>query len=67
MDYAGCLVSVNAQGEVVDKTTTVINIPYGGYVLSDGKSGAIAQLERGDKLQLKWQLVQMTGTILSKQ
>ncbi|MDR3613533.1 MAG: phosphodiester glycosidase family protein [Candidatus Obscuribacterales bacterium] len=55
MDYAGCLVAVNAQGEVVDKTTTAINIPYGGYVLSDGKSGAIAQLERGDKLQLNWQ------------
>jgi uncharacterized protein YigE (DUF2233 family) len=55
MDYAGCLVAVNAQGEVMDKSTTAMGIPYGGYVLSDSKDSAIDNFERGDKLQITWQ------------
>jgi uncharacterized protein YigE (DUF2233 family) len=55
MDYVGCLVAVNAQGEVVDKSTTDMGIPYGGYVLSDSKDSAIDNFERGNKLQITWQ------------
>jgi hypothetical protein len=54
MPYAGCLVAVNADGQVVDKKTTIINIPPGGYVLSDTKSGQIAKLHPGDLAQLSW-------------
>ncbi len=54
MPYAGCLVAVNAQGEVQDKSTTDMGIPYGGYVLSDSKTGDIAKLNVGDKVQLSW-------------
>ncbi len=55
MDYSGCLVAVNAQGEVVDKANTSMGIPYGGYVLSDSKNGPIDNLVRGDKVNLSWQ------------
>ncbi len=55
MDYAGCLVAVDARGEVVDKSTTEMGIPYGGYVLSDAKDGDISNFERGDKVQIAWQ------------
>ncbi len=54
MPYAGCLVAINAQGEVQDKSTTDMGIPYGGYVLSDSKTGDIAKLNVGDKVQLSW-------------
>lgn len=54
MPYAGCLVAVNAQGEVMDKSTTEMEIPYGGYVFSDSKNSAISKLERGDVVNLKW-------------
>lgn len=54
MPYAGCLIAVNAQGEVQDKSTTTMSIPYGGYVLSDSKTGDIAKLNVGDKVDLAW-------------
>lgn len=54
MAYAGTLVAVDAQGKVVDKTTTVVNIPYGGYVLSDSKESDIAKLAVGDQLRMQW-------------
>lgn len=55
MAYAGTLIAVDASGRVVDKTTTVIGIPLGGIVLSDSKKSAIARLERGDLINLRWQ------------
>jgi uncharacterized protein YigE (DUF2233 family) len=54
MAYAGTLVAVDAQGKVVDKTTTVVNIPYGGFVLSDSKESPIAKLAAGDQLRMQW-------------
>lgn len=54
MHYAGTLVAVDASGRVIDKKTTIMQIPYGGFVLSDSKSGAISKLERGDLVQLNW-------------
>lgn len=51
----GRLVAINAQGEVQDsKVSTTMGIPYGGFVLSDTKEGAISSLERGNKVQLSW-------------
>lgn len=52
--YAGTLVAVNAQGEVIDKSTNEMEIPYGGYVFSDSKNAAISKLQRGDVVNLKW-------------
>jgi exopolysaccharide biosynthesis protein len=52
--YEGCLVAVNAQGDVQDTGTDLMGIPWGGFVLSDTKSGAISSLKRGDKVQLSW-------------
>jgi exopolysaccharide biosynthesis protein len=52
--YDGCLVAVNAQGEVQDKSLSTMGIPYGGYVLSDSKTGDISKLNVGDKVELAW-------------
>ncbi|MBX9687604.1 MAG: phosphodiester glycosidase family protein [Candidatus Obscuribacterales bacterium] len=54
MPYAGTLVAVDASGRVVDKSTQVITVPYGGLVLSDSKSGQINKLKRGDLIYLQW-------------
>lgn len=54
MAYAGCLVAVNASGQVVEKTTTVMTIPPGGFVLSDKKESQINQLMPGDTVSLSW-------------
>ena len=54
MPYAGCLVAVNSQGEVQDKSTTLMGVPYGGYVLSDSKDSQISKLNRGDKVEISW-------------
>jgi len=54
MQYAGCLVAVNSRGEVVDQKTTVIEVPWGGFVLSDKKGSQISQLRKGDLVELAW-------------
>lgn len=54
LTYAGCLIAVNSRGEVVDKTTTLMTIPYGGFVLSDKKNSQISRLRRGDLVKLGW-------------
>lgn len=54
MPYEGCLVAVNAQGEVQDKSLNDMTIPYGGYVLSDSKTSEISRLNVGDKVDLSW-------------
>jgi exopolysaccharide biosynthesis protein len=54
MAYAGTLVAVDASGRVIDKSTQVMAIPYGGFVLSDTKSGDIRKLNRGDLVYLQW-------------
>src|SRR5262249_55606462 len=51
---AGCLVSVDATGRVVDKQEKSIFVPYGGYVLSDSRTGEISKLQRGDTLSVSW-------------
>jgi uncharacterized protein YigE (DUF2233 family) len=52
--YPGCLVAVNAQGEVIDTADMSMEIPYGGYVLTDSRDSDIAKLSRGDKVTLTW-------------
>jgi uncharacterized protein YigE (DUF2233 family) len=54
MPYAGCLVAVDRAGVVVDKRTTVMPVPAGGFVLSDTKSGQISKLKAGDLVKLTW-------------
>ena len=54
MAYAGVLVAVDASGRVTDKTTQVIGVPYGGFVLSDTKNSPITKLQRGDLVFLEW-------------
>jgi hypothetical protein len=54
MPYEACLVAVDAQGNVVDKSTKDMGIPWGGYVLCDAKNAPISKLKRGDKVDLSW-------------
>lgn len=54
MPYAGVLVAVDASGRVVDRSTQIMSIPYGGFVLSDTKGAPITKLNRGDLVYLQW-------------
>ena len=54
MAYSGCLVSVDANGKVVDKQEQSIFIPNGGFVLSDSHTSAIALLNPGDTVNVAW-------------
>ncbi|MBS2001329.1 MAG: phosphodiester glycosidase family protein [Cyanobacteria bacterium SZAS LIN-5] len=54
LPYEGCVVAVNAQGEVQDISLKEMAIPYGGYVLTDSKIGEISKLKVGDKVDLSW-------------
>jgi uncharacterized protein YigE (DUF2233 family) len=54
MDYDGCLIALNAQGEVVGKETRTSYVPLGGIVLTDSKESALAKLKIGDLTHLTW-------------
>lgn len=54
MAYAGTLLAVDRNGDVIDKSTQVMEIPWGGYVLSDSRQSPIANLQRGDKVSISW-------------
>jgi len=54
MPYEACLVAVDARGNVVDKSTKDMGIPWGGYVLCDSKDSPISKLQRGDRADLSW-------------
>lgn len=54
LPYAGTLLAVDNTGKVMDKSTNVMGIPWGGYVLCDSKHSPIADLERGDQLSISW-------------
>ena len=56
LDYDGCLVSIDAQGKVLDTSKREMTIPYGGIVLSDSKDSILSELQRGDKTNLRWQV-----------
>lgn len=55
LPYEGVLVALDAQGNVIDTNSRSMGIPYGGYVLSDSKNGAISKLKRGDTVSIAWQ------------
>ncbi len=55
MDYDGCLVALNAQGEVVGKDIRTSYVPMGGMVLTDSKESDLAKLRVGDLTHLTWQ------------
>jgi uncharacterized protein YigE (DUF2233 family) len=55
LPYDGVLVAIDAQGNVIDTNPRTMGIPWGGYVLSDSKSGAISKLKRGDNVSIAWQ------------
>jgi uncharacterized protein YigE (DUF2233 family) len=55
LPYDGVLVALDAQGNVIDTNSRSMGIPYGGYVLSDSKNGAISKLKRGDTVSIAWQ------------
>ncbi len=54
LPYSGTLIAVDSSGRVIDKTLQLMNIPYGGYVLSDSRKSDIAQLKVGDVVNLSW-------------
>jgi len=54
LPYDGVLVAVDAQGNVTDTNPRNMGIPWGGYVLSDSKNGAISKLQRGDTVSIAW-------------
>lgn len=54
MPYRGSLVAVDSSGKVIEKTTSTIAIPYGGFALSDLSSGKINKLHPGDLVKLSW-------------
>ncbi|HEY9778162.1 MAG TPA: phosphodiester glycosidase family protein [Planktothrix sp.] len=51
----GTLVALDAHGNVVDKSTTEMGIPWGGYVLADSKDAPISKLKRGDIVNIQWE------------
>lgn len=55
LPYDGVLVAVDAQGNVIDTAPRSMGIPWGGYVLSDSKTGSISKLKRGDTVSISWQ------------
>ncbi|MCC7529190.1 MAG: phosphodiester glycosidase family protein [Candidatus Melainabacteria bacterium] len=55
LPYDGVLVAIDAQGNVTDTNPRSMGIPWGGYVLSDSKNGAISKLRRGDNVSIAWQ------------
>jgi len=55
LPYDGVLVAIDAQGNVTDTNPRSMGIPWGGYVLTDSKNGAIAKLKRGDTVSISWQ------------
>lgn len=55
LPYDGVLVAIDSQGNVIDTNPRSMGIPWGGYVLSDSKSGAISKLKRGDSVSIAWQ------------
>jgi uncharacterized protein YigE (DUF2233 family) len=57
LPYEGCLVAVNAAGDVVDKSLQYMTIPLGGYVLTDSKGGPISKLAVGDHTTLTWKIL----------
>lgn len=54
LPYEGCLLSISASGEILDKSTQYMSIPPGGYVLSDSKGGPASKLGLGDMVKLSW-------------
>ncbi len=54
LPYEGVLVAVSNRGEVTDIQNRSINIPYGGYVMTDLKDSELANLQRGDFVDLNW-------------
>ena len=56
LQYDGCLVSIDAQGRVLDSDPRDLTIPYGGIVLSDSKDSQLAALQRGDQTYLHWRV-----------
>jgi len=55
LPYEGRLVAVSNKGEVLDTQKRSLQIPYGGYVLTDKKESELAHLKRGDFVDLDWQ------------
>lgn len=55
LPYDGVLVAIDSQGTVIDTNPRSMGIPWGGYVLSDSKNGAISKLKRGDTVSISWQ------------
>lgn len=55
LPYEGRLVAVTSKGEVLDTHPRSLQIPYGGYVLTDRKESELAHLKRGDFVDLNWQ------------
>lgn len=54
MAYPGTLIAVDRMGQVVDKSTQQMTIPYGGFVLSDSAKSSASKLNRGDLVFLQW-------------
>jgi exopolysaccharide biosynthesis protein len=55
LPYYAMLVAVNSNGEVIHKVAAKsLDIPRGGYVLTDLKEGEIGNLELGDRVSIMW-------------
>lgn len=54
MPYAGAMIAVDANARVVAKAESALEIPSGGFVLSDRKASNIAKLQVGDRVHLSW-------------
>jgi uncharacterized protein YigE (DUF2233 family) len=55
LPYNAALIAVNSNGEVSQKIMgKTIGIPVGGFVLTDLKEAAIADLEKGDHVSIMW-------------
>lgn len=56
MPYAGVLVAVDSNCQVVNKTSKTLAIPQGGFVLSDKKGSLVSRLQVGDVVHISWRV-----------
>ncbi len=54
MPYPGILAAVDKDGYVIAKAETALDIPKGGFVLSDKKGSKIDHLQIGDAIHIDW-------------
>ncbi len=56
LPYDGVLVSIDAQGRVMNTNKREMTIPYGGMVITGSADSPLTALKAGDETHLRWQV-----------